>query len=110
MSEIKDVIKNYVKLDEEIKEMAKILKPLRESKKKLAEEIIVYLRTALKEGEVIRAGSNVFRLVKRKTTVLDKSLLRDAIIKNANDNVADSVMEDITVKKENISLKRTIDI
>jgi DNA repair ATPase RecN len=79
MSEIKETIKKYIEIDDQIKLMNKELKPLREQKIDLGVQIRNYLETSDKEGAVIQMGSDRFKIVKKVTKKYSKELIEKAI-------------------------------
>jgi seryl-tRNA synthetase len=108
MSGIKDIIKNYIQIDDEIKSVNKQLKPLKATKNELGAQIQEYLTTnSDNPNSVLEVGRDIFKVV----STTKKRIIRDnfeAIIKeNTSEDVAKIIIEGTTEEKESVCLKRT---
>lgn len=109
MSGIKEIIKNYINVDDEIKELNKQIKPLKTTKQILGAQIQEYLTSnSDNPNSVLEVGKDIFKVV----TTTKKRIIRDnfeAIIKeNTSETVAKIIIEGTTEEKESACLKRTI--
>ena len=107
MSEIKEVIRSYISVDNEIKALNKDLKPLKQTKASLGEQIQEYLLSKTdKPNSTLEIGKDVFKIVNTNKKTYNKDILEDVIKQKTNEAVASSILAEVTQEKENSYLKR----
>jgi hypothetical protein len=110
-SNIKTVLNEYIKLDDELKILNKQSTALRIQKKSLAEQINSYLESS-KNGSadaILEMGKNTFKLIKYTKKKVSKVNIEDILKKKISDEVkVRSIIDDITEETEESYIKRTI--
>ncbi len=109
-SNIKTILNEYVKVDDELKILNKQASALRSQKKILSEQINDYLEAKSDETKaVIEMGSNVFKLVKYTKKKMNKGNLEEVLKKKIkNEEQVKSLMEELTEESEESYIKRSI--
>ena len=109
-SNIKTILHEYVKVDDELKSISKHVTGLRNQKKVLAEQINDYLESNSDESKaVIEMGSNVFKLVRYTKKKVSKANLEEILLKKMkNEEQVKSLMDELTEETEESYIKRTI--
>jgi hypothetical protein len=107
MSEIKEIIRSYNSIDDEIKALNKQLKPLKQTRDSLGEQIQEYLLSKSdKPNSTLEVGKYVFKIVNVNKKSYNKDILEDVIKQKTNQEVASSIISEVTQEKENSYLKR----
>jgi hypothetical protein len=108
MSGIKEIIKSYIQVDDEIKAVNKQLKPLKDTKAMLGAQIQDYLATnSDNPNSVLEVGKDIFKVVSTTKKVIIKDKFEEIIKQNTNENVARIIFENTMEEKSSSSLKRT---
>lgn len=109
-SSIKQVIKSYVEIDNEIKVLSKQASVLKTQKKLLSEQIKNYIQQNSENPNAqIEIGSDVFKVVSYKKKVINKTNLENSIKDNIKDEeTVRLILDDAVEEKEESYLKRTI--
>lgn len=108
MTTIKEVIKKYIDTDNEIKFLNKQATPLRHEKKRLGLEIQEFLSSNTDNpNAVLEVGKDVFKVISVNKKHINKERMEDVIKLNTNDEVAKSILEELSETKETSYLKRT---
>lgn len=108
MSEIKEIIRAYINVENKIKELNKELKPLRQNKTSLGEQIQEYLLSKSDNpNSTLEIGKDVFKIVSVNKKSYKRDMIEDVIKQNTNTEVANSILSELVEEKENSYLKRT---
>lgn len=109
MSAMKEIIKSYITLDDEIKILNKQLSSLKSEKKVLSTQIEDYLRENDKgDNSVLMVGKDVFKLIVYKKTKINKSHIESVIKEKVkNEETANDIMSELTEDTEESYLKRS---
>jgi seryl-tRNA synthetase len=108
MSAIKDIIKMYISLDDELKKLAKQAATLRTQKKTLGEQITDYLKkNSDSTSSVLEIGKDSFKIVTCKKTKINKAHIENIIKEKVGGEIADKIMLDITEESEEVYLRRS---
>jgi hypothetical protein len=108
MSGIKEIIKNYIQVDDEIKAVNKQLKPLKDTKNILGSQIQEYLSSnSDNPNSVLEVGKDVFKIVSSTKKVIIKDKFEDIIKQNTDEAVAKIIFEGTMEEKSLCSLKRS---
>lgn len=108
MSGIKEIIKNYIQADDEIKSLNKQMKPLKATKNELGSQIQEYLTTnSDNPNSVLEVGKDVFKVIKSVKKRFVKDNLEKCLAENTSSEVAILIIDGVTEEKESVSLKRT---
>ncbi len=107
---IKTVLNEYVKIDDELKVLNKQATSLRNQRKILSEQINDYLESNSDESKaVIEMGSNVFKLVKYTKKKVSKINLEEVLkAKLKNEEQVKNLMDELTEESEESYIKRSI--
>ena len=107
MSGIKEIIKSYIQVDDEIKQISKQLKPLKNNKELLGAQIQEYLLSNSENpNSVLEVGKEIFKIVNTKSKSISKKNLEEVVKKNTNEVLAQTILEELTEEKESNRLKR----
>lgn len=106
---IKTVLNEYIKLDDELRLLNKQALGLRQQKKNLGEQINDYLSSNGDNNSIIEMGKNVFKIIKYNKKKVHKDAL-EGILTNRISNKADvkDIMDEIVEETEESYLKRII--
>lgn len=105
---IKDIIKTYISVDDEIKALTKQASFLRSQKKTLGEQISDYLKqNSDNPSSVLEIGKDTFKMIVSKKKKMNKSHIESTIKEKLGEEVAEKIMLDITEETEEVYLKRT---
>lgn len=108
MTTIKEVIKKYIEMDNEIKIINKQLTPLRNEKKTLGLEIQEYLGSNTDNpNAVLEVGKDVFKVINVHKKQINKERVEDVVKLNTSEEVAKSIISELEETKEISYLKRT---
>lgn len=108
MTSIKEVIKKYIDVDNEIKIINKQLTPLKSEKKKLGLEIQEYLGSNTDNpNAVLEVGKDVFKVINVNKKQINKERVEDVVKLNTSQEVAKSIINELEETKEISYLKRT---
>lgn len=109
-SNIKTVLNEYIKIDDELKVLNKQTLTLRNQKKILSEQINDYLESNSDESKaVIEMGSNVFKLIKYTKKKVSKLNLEEVLkAKLKNEDQVKNLMDELTEESEESYIKRSI--
>ena len=109
-SNIKTILNEYIKIDDELKIINKQATTLRTNKKLLSEQINDYLLANSDESTaVLEMGKNSFKLIKYTKKKVSKTNLEQVLLKKIkNEEQVQSLMDDLTEETEEIYIKRTI--
>lgn len=108
MSGIKEIIKQYVTLDNEIKELNKQIKPLRDQRTSLGEQIINYMNENSKDpNAVLTIGADVFKVISSKRKKINREILEDTIKQNVAEDVSKNILTKVIEETTDFYLKRT---
>jgi hypothetical protein len=108
MSGIKEIIKNYIDIDDQIKVLNKQMAPLKQAKTSLGLQIEEFLcSNADKPNSILEVGNDIFKVVKVNKKQISKDRIEDVIKSSVDEKVASSIMEELTETKESSFLRRT---
>ena len=108
-SGIKEVIKSYISIDDEMKVLRKQASALKAQKDSLGEQISDYLKENSKDSSnaILEIGKDSFKLVTTKKKKLNRTILEDTIKQKTNDETAQLIMTEIMEESEENYLKRS---
>jgi hypothetical protein len=90
---IKECIKSYILIDDEIKGLNKQLKPLRMQKELLGAQIQEYLTSNSENGDsVLMIGKDVFKVVTSKRQKFLKDNLEEVLLSNTDEKVTKNII------------------
>lgn len=108
MSGIKEIIKQYVSLDNEIKELNKQIKPLRDQRTSLGEQIISYMNENSKDpNAVLTIGADAFKVISSKRKKINREILENTIKENVAEDVSEVILSRVIEESTDFYLKRT---
>lgn len=108
MSGIKEIIKQYTALDDEVKELNKQIKPLREQRTSLGEQIITYMNENSKDpNAVLTIGGDMFKVISSKRKKINRDILESTIKENVNVNLSQTILSAVIEESTDFYLKRT---
>lgn len=109
-SNIKTVLNEYIKIDDELKIINKQATALRNQKKSLAEQINDYIESSSTgdTSSVIEMGKNTFKLIKYTKKKVNKINIEEILKKSMPKDQAQSIIDDITEETEESYIKRTV--
>lgn len=105
---IKEVIKQYIVLDDQIKESTKILTALKTEKKALSSQIEDYLTSNSDGNSVLTIGKDIFKLIVYKKTKINKAHIESVLKEHIkNDTTTDVILNEISEDSQESYLKRS---
>jgi hypothetical protein len=110
-SNIKTVLNEYIKIDDELKVISKQATALRNQKKSLAEQINDYLESSSSgdTSSIIEMGKNTFKLIKYTKKKVSKINIEEILKKSIkNEEQVKAIIEDITEETEESYIKRSV--
>lgn len=107
---IKQVLNEYIKIDDELKTINKQCSTLRTQKKLLGEQIYDYMEsTPAGTNAALELGTSVFKLVKYTKKKVGKNNLEEILKKKIkNESHVKDLMEEITEETEESYIKRSV--
>lgn len=110
MSTIKDIIKSYITVDDEMKALSKQMSALRVQKKSHEEQISDYFKQNIDNpSSVLKIGKDSFKMVVYKKKKMNKAHIESVIKEKVGEENAEKIMSDIIEETEEIHLKRSIE-
>jgi seryl-tRNA synthetase len=104
---IKEIIKNYIEIDDQIKELTKQITPLKASKNALGIQISEYLTSnSDKPNAVLEVGKDIFKIINVKKSRVNKDIFESVISAKTSEKVAKDIMAELTEEKEEVYLRR----
>jgi hypothetical protein len=107
MSGIKEIIKNYIEVDDQIKVLSKQMVPLKQAKVSLGLQIEEFLASSDKPNSVLEVGNQIFKVIKVNKKQISKDRISDVIKSAVDEASAETILEELTEFKESSYLKRT---
>lgn len=108
MSNIKEIIKSYISIDDEIKTIAKHASLLRTQKNMLGEQISDYLKqNSDSPSSILEIGKDSFKMITYKKKKMNKAHIESVIKEKVGGENADKIMADLIEETEEICLKRS---
>ena len=108
MSAIKTIINQYVSLDNEIRQLNKQAKPLREQRTNLGEQIINYMNENSSDpNAVLTIGGDVFKIISSKKKKINREILEETIKANTTDICSQKILSQVIEETTDSYLKRT---
>ena len=105
---IKEIIKSYIQVDDEIKELNKNIKPLKMQKELLGSQIQEYLtQNSENSDSVLVIGKDMFKVVTSKRQKFLKDNLAEVLLSNTDEKVAKIITESLYEETEHLNLKRS---
>ena len=102
------VIKEYIEIDDKLRETSKIASELRNKKKILDAQIVDYLKNSENPDGAIQIGKDIFRIISYSKKRINKDLLETSIINNVKDaNISAKIIEEVSEEVPESYLKRT---
>jgi hypothetical protein len=109
--EIKNIIEKYIKIDDELKVLAKQRTPLAVEKKMLSEQISNYLQSKESGGGspiALKSGDQIFKIKRQSRKSINKNNVEEILARTLKDEAqVSSILEDIMEEKEMITLTRS---
>lgn len=107
-SAIKDAIKAYITIDDEMKALRKQLTALKAQKDSYTEQIVDYLKENSGETDaVLQIGKDTFKIVKSVKKKINRASLEETIKQKTNEDVATSIFSEIYEETEEAHLRRS---
>lgn len=107
MSGIKEIIKNYIDTDDQIKALNKQLLPLRNTKTVLGTQIQDYLTSnSDKPNAILEVGKDIFKVINVSKKRVNRDTFENVIKANTDENLAKVIIDELTEEKEEVYLKR----
>jgi predicted S18 family serine protease len=107
MSGIKEIIKSYISIDDEMKVLRKQLSALKSQRDSYSEQIYDYLKENSGEtNAVLEIGKDSFKIVTTIKKKVNRTALEETIKQKADPEVASSILSEIIEEKEESHLKR----
>lgn len=106
-SDIKNILDQYIKLDDELKIINKQCSALKTKKKLLGEQVNDYLATK-PDRSAIEMGKNTFTLVKYKKKKLNKNIMEDILKEKLKEEELKTIMDDLTEETDESYLRRVV--
>jgi hypothetical protein len=107
-SGIKEIIKTYIQVDDEIKSLNKQIKPLRMQKELLGEQISEYLKMNSESGDsVLVIGKDIFKITTTKRQKFLKDNLEEVLLSNTDEKVTKNILGRLFEESESSNLKRS---
>lgn len=107
MSNIKDIIKSYISIDDEIKALTKQASSFRAQKKMLGEQISEYLKqNSESPSSVLEIGKDSFKMMVCKKKKMNKSHIENIIKEKIGGENAEKIMAELVEETEEVYLKR----
>ena len=108
MAAIKEIIKQYVSLDNEIKELNKQAKPLKDQRTNLGEQIINYMSDNSSDpNAVLTIGGDVFKIISAKKKKINRENLEDTIRANTSKESSEIILSQVIEESTDSYLKRS---
>lgn len=106
---IKTILNEYIKLDDELKILNKASITLRNQKKILSEQINDYIESNPGENTGIELGKNMFKLIKyTKKKVNNQHIEQVLMNRMKNEGQVKALMDELIEESEESYIKRTI--
>ena len=108
--EIKNIIEKYIKIDDELKVLAKQRAPLAVEKKMLSEQISNYIQSKESGGPpvALKSGDQIFKIKRHSRKSINKNSVEEILGRTLKDEAqVSSILEDIMEEKEMITLTRS---
>lgn len=108
-SNIKTILTEYIRIDDELKIINKQSTSLRQQKKLLGEQINDYLQSNAEDNSIIEMGKNTFKVIKYTKKKVHKDTLEEVLSKRiANKEHVKGIIDDLVEETEESYLKRII--
>lgn len=108
MSAIKEIIKSYISVDDEMKVLRKQMAALKAKRDSYSEQIYDYLQENSGEtSAILEIGKDTFKIVRSVKKKLNRASLEDTIKAKVGEEVASSILSEIYEESEDSKLKRS---
>lgn len=102
------IIKEYIEVDNQLKEISKTAAGLRNQKKLLDAQIVEYLQRSENPQGAIQVGNDIFRIISYSKKRINKDLLEASITSNVKDTaISKKILEEVSEEVPESYLKRT---
>lgn len=100
MSDFKNTIRSWVKLEEEIKNLQKRINKLKKKKTELTPSLIKYMDKSKKEKININSNYNLVVGSRTQYSSITKSYISDTLKKFLNDEIIEEIINELYEKRE----------